>query len=77
MLSQIDFEECFDNIPTEGLFKDLAYIVDGVELEIARPNAKADENACFSHKPKMCAVKYEGTRSNDVYLLNFQEVLNM
>jgi len=38
----------------------MAYIVDCVEFRIARPTAKEDELAVFSHKPKMPAIKYEG-----------------
>jgi len=61
LLKQVDFLECYDDLPTDGPFEELAYVVDGIELEIARPNSKEEEDACFSHKPKMCAVKYEGT----------------
>jgi len=67
MLQQINFDDCYDDIPTEGPCEGIAYIVDGMELEIARPNKKEDELEVFSHKQKMCAVQYEGMQTKHIF----------
>jgi len=67
VILQIHWSDTEHNLPKEGPFKGYSYIVDCTELEMSRPNDKEEEIAIFSHKPSMCAIKYEGMTLHEVF----------